>query len=119
MILDSGICTVFRKTDGALPGGMPVPVYTPIAAGWYGELSFETSPVWQTEGRKEQKADGRIRILQNRGIAQNDIVVLEDLARFSDRSEGAAVYRITRAWHGVDDDGPTEITDLTLEVVKP
>lgn len=119
MILDTGICTVFRKTDVSQPGAMPTVGYTRIGGSWYREMSYETSPVWQTDGRREQRADGRIRILQDRGIKQDDVVVLEDLARFQDRSANAAVYRIIRAWHGQDDDGPTLISDLTLEVVMP
>ena len=119
MILDKGICTVFRKTDGASAGGMPTVTYTPIMCSWYGELSYETSPEWQTDGRKEQRADGRIRILQNRSIAQNDVVVPEQLTAFKDKSANAPVYRITRAFHGMDDDGPTLISDLTLEVIRP
>lgn len=119
MILDKGICTVFRESDTSAAGSMPVKSYTPIGCSWYGELSYETSSNWQTEGRKEQKADGRIRILQNRSIAQNDVVILEQLSAYKDRSANAIVYRITRAFHGQDDDGPTQISDLTLEVIKP
>ena len=119
MILDKGICTVFRETDAAEAGAMPVKSYTPIWCSWYGELSFETRPEWQTDGRKEQRADGRIRILQNRGIAQDDVVILEQLSAYNNRSANAVVYRIIRAYHGQDDDGPTQISDLTLEVIKP
>ena len=119
MILDKGICTIFRKQDVSAAGAMPTVTYLPIWASWYGELSYETSPVWQTEGRKEQKADGRIRVLQSRRIAQNDVVVLEHLASFDERSSDALVYRITRAFHGTDDDGPTDVSDLTLEVIHP
>ena len=116
MILDTGICTVFRAHDIAQPGEMPKKAYTPICHGWYGELSFETSPVWATEGRNEQRVDSRIRILQNRAIAQDDVVIL---ARVDEFPSGAVAYRITRAYHGVDEDGPTPITDLTLEVISP
>ena len=119
MILDKGIATVYRKTDTAEAGDMPDYSDVMIFQSWYGELNYETSPEWQTDGRKEQHADGRIRILQNRGIAQNDVVILEQLAAYKDRSANAIVYRITRAFHGQDDDGPTPISDLTLEVVKP
>lgn len=119
MILDTGICTVFRKTDASSPGDKPIPQYTPIWQSWYGEMSYETSPNWQTEGRKERKADGRIRILQDREIAQNDVVVLEELTSFDSRTAGAPVYQITRAYHGIDDEGPTPISDLTLEVYTP
>lgn len=119
MILDSGICTVFRKTDVSEPGCMPTYTYLPIWASWYAELSYETAPTWQTDGRKEQRADERIRVLQCRTIRQNDVVVLEHLESFAERTEGAPVYKVIRAYHGADDDGPTMISDLTLEVIEP
>lgn len=119
MILDAGICTVFHPGNSAEPGKMPTVTYTPIWASWYGVLNYETSPQWATEGRKEQKADGRIRIQQCDRITQDDIVILEHLESYDSRSEGATVYRIIRAWHGNDDDSPAKISDLTLEVVKP
>lgn len=119
MILDSGICTIFRRTDAAQPGAMPVPVHTPIFRSWYGELDFETSPVWQTDGRKSLQADARIRVLQNREIRQHDVVILRELEDWPDPAGADTVYQITRAYHGTDDDGPTPITDLTLEVVQP
>ena len=119
MILDTGICTVFRETDTSEAGGMPTAGYTLVGSSWYRELSYETAPAWPTDGRKEQRTDDRIRILQNRGIVQNDVVVTEMLTRFQDKSANAKVYRVTRAYHGLDDDGPTPITDLTLEVIKP
>jgi hypothetical protein len=119
MILDTGICTVFRKADTSAAGAMPVMSYTPIWCSWYRELSYETAPAWPTDGRTEQKADGRIRILQDRAIAKDDVVILEQLAAYKDRSQNAKVYRITRAYHGMDDDGPTQISDLMLEVIEP
>lgn len=119
MILDKGICTIFRKTDSSEPGGMPVWTYVPIWASWYAELSFETTPRWQTEGRKEVRADAKIRVMQCRQIRQNDVVVLEHLESFDDRSPDAETFQIIRAYHGTDDDGPTPISDLTLEVIHP
>ena len=119
MILDKGICTVFRPTDTSGPGAMPEWTYIPIWASWYGEPSFETTGRWQTEGRKELRTDAKIRIMQNRQIRQNDVVVLEHLESFDDRNPNAEVFQITRAWHGQDDDGPTPISDLTLEVITP
>ena len=116
MILDTGICSVFHAYDTAQPGEMPRKGYSLLCQSWYGELSFETSPVWATEGRNEQRVDSRIRILQNRAIAQDDVVVL---AQVDDVASDAVIYRITRAFHGVDADGPTPITDLTLEVIAP
>ena len=105
MILDTGICTVFHAYDTAQPGEMPRKGYSLLCQSWYGELS-----------RNEQRVDSRIRILQNRAITQDDVVVL---AQVDDVASDAVIYRITRAYHGVDADGPTPITDLTLEVISP
>lgn len=109
MILDTGICTVYREEDISDPGEMPQKGYTKIFESWYGVRNFATAPVWQTEGRKEQKCDLKIRILQNIAIRQNDIAELPDGKR----------YRIIRAYHDEDEDGPTRITDLSLEVIDP
>ena len=117
MILDSGICTIFRKINTAEPGRKPVWGYRLIHRGWYGELNFETAPARPTESREEVHTDARIRIYQNRSIANHDRVKLE---RFSDaeRPEADEVFEVTRAWHGVDEESGEPITDLTLEVVK-
>jgi len=120
MILDNGICTVFRGADIAGPGEMPNPVYTVIGKSWFGELSFASSPSRPTEGRQEKRIDNKIRILQNRAIRENtDVVILRDLDRFADRQPEDEVFLIVRAFHGLDDDSPTEITDLSLEVTRP
>ena len=119
MILDTGICTIFRAEDTADPGDVPVPGYTLLGKSWYSEINFETSPGWKTEGRLYQQTDARIRILQDRGIRQHDTVVLLDVDTVRDLPAGTPVYRIMRAYHGQDDDGPTLISDLTLEVVTP
>ena len=44
MILDSGICKVFRKANVAAPGAKPTFEDRLIHEGWYGELNFETAP---------------------------------------------------------------------------
>ena len=119
MILDSGVLSVFRKTDVSAPGEKPRPAYTLVGQSWFGELSFETSPARPTEGRQELKTDARVRILQDRSIRQNDIAVLYALDEFNCYDPTAPVYRITRCYHGQDDSGPTPITDLTLEVFTP
>lgn len=119
MILDKGIFTLFRRTDAAGPGHKPVYDYTLMGKGWYGELDFETTPSRETEGRKTLRIDARIRILQRREIRQHDAVVLADVESIRELPEGAPVYDIERAFHGLDDDGPTPITDLTLREVMP
>lgn len=119
MILDSGVLSVFRKTDVSAPGEKPSPVYTLIGQSWYGELSFATSPSRPTEGRQELKMDARVRILQDRSIRQNDVAVLYALTEFNDHDPALTVYRIIRCYHGQDDSGPTQITDLSLEIIQP
>ena len=119
MILDSGICSIFRPADVAEPGAMPSLQLTLIGQSWYGELNYESSPTRPTKGRNEQRTDQRIRILQNKAIRQNDVAVLMDVTSESAIPAGAPRYAITRCFHGLDDDGPTLITDLSLEVTRP
>ena len=120
MILDKGICSLFRGVSQELSGEMPRRTLQRYFRSWYGELDFETSPARPTEGREERLTDARIRILQNRDIRQGDVAVLADTADAEQAAaDGLPVYRITRAWHGKDDGSPTEITDLTLEVYEP
>lgn len=119
MILDRGICSIFRKVDTAEAGAMPRPGYILIYQSWYGEPSFETNSARPTDGRKELRTDARIRIMQNREIRQNDVCVLRDVCRFSQVKKSELVFRINRAFHGQDDDGPTLISDLSLEAMEP
>lgn len=113
MILDTGICAIYRATNNAAPGAMPVYEDVLICQSWYGELNFETAPVWPTERREDVRTDARIRILQNRAINNHDVAVL-------DRWDGStARYRVTRAYHGVDGESGEPITDLSLEVMEP
>ena len=93
MILDRGIAEIFARSNMAPKGEKPIWTETLRFRSWYAELSFETSPVWQTERRLAQKADARIRIAQCR------------------------VYTIARAYHGTDEESGEDITDLTLEEV--
>lgn len=111
MILDTGICKVYHKTNIAGPGAMPVYQDTLIAEGWYGELNFETAPVRPAGPRENVRTDTRVRILQNRQINNHDRVLLS--------AEDGVVYEVTRAYHGTDADNGEPITDLSLEVVTP
>ena len=108
MILDSGICGIYREMDVSDPGEMPEKEPVKIFESWYGLRGFETSPVWQTEGRQERQVDLKIRIMQCLDIRQNDVAIV-----------AGKKYRIIRAYHGEDEDGPTRITDLSLEVIRP
>lgn len=119
MILDKGVCSVFRKTDISEPGDKPKWEYQLIYQSWYGEPDFATSPAWPTEHRAENQTDARIRILQFRGIRQHDVVVLREIRYLPIPCCDMPIYDIERAFHGYDDDGPTLITDLTLREVSP
>lgn len=119
MILDKGICTVFRKIDVSGPGEKPAFTHTRIYQCWYGELAFETSAARPTDNRRELRTDARVRVLQNLGLKQNDVVVLRAVDTFDQVEPADLVYQITRAYHGQDDDGPTLISDLYLEEVRP
>lgn len=112
MILDKGVCTVYRKVNTAAAGAMPAFEDTVLTTGWYGELNFETSAARPTEGREETKCDARIRILQCRDIANHDRVEIT-----ANGSE-TRVYEVTRAYHGYDPDSGEMITDLSLEVYE-
>lgn len=113
MILDKGVCSVYRKVNIADAGAMPVYQDALLFEGWYGELNFETASARPTENREEVRCDARIRILQCREIANHDRVAIT--------ANGAEtrVYEVTRAYHGRDDDNGEPITDLTLEVYEP
>lgn len=117
MILDTGICSVFREQNVARPGHMPQNAWTLVGKSWYKELSFSTEPTWQTEQREETRQDQRVRIHQMRSIRKEDRAVLADIDDLP--AVGVTVYRITRAYHGQDDDSPALITDLSLEEVSP
>lgn len=106
MILDRGIAEIFARSNVAPKGEKPVWQEALRFRSWYAELSFETSPVWQTERRLAQKADARIRIAQCRDIRQGDTAHLD-----------GRVYAIARAYHGTDEESGEQITDLTLEEV--
>lgn len=117
MILDTGICTVFREENVAPSGYMPRPGWNVLGQSWYKELDYSTEPTWQTEHRQETRTDQRIRIHQMRMIRREDRVVLCQCDRLP--AAGQPIYRVTRAWHGKDDDSPALITDLSLEEVSP
>lgn len=116
MILDDGICTIFRKENVAKPGNMPVYEYKPISRHWYKELEFANVQTYPTTGREETQTDARIRILQDRRVTNHDVVVLANVQRMDDVLKA---YEVTRAYHGKDDDSSERITDLTLMRVRP
>ena len=116
MLLDQGICTILTKTDISGEGKKPKYERTIKAQSYFGRLSFETSPQWPTEHREETKIAERVRILQCRTIGKDDVAELVD---FSDPTQTPQTYKISRAYHGIDDESGEMISDLSLEVMKP
>lgn len=118
MILDTGICTVFRAKNRAMSGYMPTRSWEKIGKSWYKELSFSTEPKLETEKREETRTDQRIRVHQMRYLRKEDHVVLADVNEYPSL-EDHTIYRIERAYHGQDDDTPALISDLSLTEVSP
>lgn len=116
MILDDGICSVFRKVDKAEKGSKPVWGYELVHQSWYKELDFATGETYPTEYREEVQTDTRIRILQNR-VINNHYVVVKDMDGVFDPKKPH--YEVTRAFHGQDPDSGEMISDLTLKGVEP
>lgn len=113
MILDSGICRIIVREHAGEPGNMPALEDAETrCAGYYAELGFETSPAYPTRDRVERRTDARVRILQCRDIREDDVALLTPFASGAERR-----YRITRAYHGTDEESGEAITDLTLEEV--
>ena len=118
MILDAGLCTVYKIQNIAEPGEMPIDGLVKIIECWFGELSFESSPRQYTESLEQVEIARKIRILQDRRISQKAVVVI-----------GSEQYQVERVFHGQDAmesyfargmiyDGTGEmITDLSLSRV--
>ena len=116
MILDSGICTVFRKVDDSKPGGKPKFRYDALCKHWFAELEYANVQTFPTESREETQTDARIRILQDRRIANHDVVVLANTNMVEDVLKA---YEVTRAYHGKESESGELITDLSLQRVRP
>lgn len=106
MILDSGICSIYKIRNTAAAGAMPNETLVKISDNWYGELSFESSPFQQTESQEQVQISQRIRILQDKTISNKAIVII-----------GSAQYSVERLYHGKDDESGELITDLNLSTV--
>lgn len=116
MILDDGICTVFRRVNVAERGNMPKYRHDPISRHWYKMLDFGTVPANRTGDREETRTDARLRILEDRRITNQDVIVLANVPRLDDV---LVAYEVTRAYHGRDTESGERITDMTLTKVRP
>lgn len=82
---------------------MPVFSLSEKYISWYGELNFETNPIYATANQEDVEISARIRIIQNRTISNQDVAILSGIQ-----------YEIKRAFHGIDEENGQPITDLTL-----
>lgn len=115
MILDTGICTIFKKVNTAEAGNMPAFAYAYKYQSWYGELDFATSPAVPTDDRIDVETSARFRITQDRAVTNHDVLVVGTFDNYPESEAGMLdVYEITRAFHGVDSDNGQPVTDLTL-----
>lgn len=115
MILDDGICTIFEMVDKARPGGMPDLQPELKTMAWFAYLDFATAEAWPTQNREEVEVTARIRILQDRSITNQNVVVLEETSTLQ---KGMRRLEVVRAYHGHDDENGQPITDLTLKAVS-
>jgi len=96
MILDAGICTIYRVRPGRGEAS-PVAGLEPSYVNWYGLLRYESG-----SGAETGDITQKIRI-HDADVAEFDIAVIAEKP-----------WRITRVYHGVDDDNHQPIADVTL-----
>lgn len=97
MILDAGICQIYRVDKQRGPDG-PADGLMPLYDDWYGILRSES-------GAGSEPGDVVIRIrIHDCDATANDILYA-----------AGQYWTITRSFHGIDDDTAMPIADLTLE----
>jgi hypothetical protein len=103
MILDSGICSIYREVNCANGGNTPRPQSQRIYSGWFGTLNFSSDDYGGIKQADVQKIDLRIRIHQCAEVTGRDKV-----------SADGKIYEIVRVYHGFDNDNQQPISDLSL-----
>jgi len=106
MILDTGMCSIYKITNTAPAGAKPKDGLVLISQQWYGELAFGSEPIDHTESLQQVEITQRIRVLQNRSITKKAVVAI-----------GADQYQVERLYHGTDNESGERITDLSLSRV--
>lgn len=115
MLLDDGIATIYASEDVSGAGDAPKYARIERTQSYYAELGYETKPEDPTGRRTEQRIDARIRIQQCRAIREDDVA---QLGSFHDGKESGLLYKIVRAYHGVDEENGMPISDLSLMEVS-
>lgn len=96
MILDTGICKIYRVRAGR-PQTSPTSGLKAVYNNWYATLGHES-------GGGGEAGDNQLRIRCHDGdIAEYDIAMI-----------GKQPWRVTRVYHGKDDENGQPIADLTL-----
>ena len=107
MILDSGICKIYKINDISETGEMPKKNLILESKSWYGELDFSSSPIQHTDVSEMIEISQRIRIIQNRMIMKNKTIVII----------GADQFNVERIFHGKDEETGELISDISLSQV--
>lgn len=109
MILDKGICKVYRLEDISAPGDMPKERLVQFHESWFGELDFASNSDQKTQYREDVITSARIRIYQNREITNLNAVTLS--------TDPEKRFEVTRVYHSRDDESGEPISDLNLKAV--
>lgn len=110
MLLDSGIATIWRGTNTAPAGDMPVIEYTiQFFQSYYGDKTVGINRYW-TAMAHDDRADLLVEIQRNSGISTADRCEISPVLDI----ESAGMYKIIQVQHLLDEDGQP-VTDLTLE----
>lgn len=111
-MLDSGVLEIWRGSNVAPAGSMPVMKYAQIFESQYEDRTVGVTR-WYAAKRNGDRADYLVRINRNYGIsAASDLVVLRPFSHL----DGDA-YKIDQIQQVLDDDG-IWMTDLMLERVE-
>lgn len=110
MRYDSGELTIYKKTNVAEPGRMPVASYTRGETLCYADLTVGISRYNQAR-QNDALIDLLVRVPRTYGVRANDVVTIRPYSHPVDESELYAVYQ---AQLTTDEDG-LPVTDLSLE----
>jgi hypothetical protein len=106
MILDSGICYIDAVRNIAVAGELPSCLLVRICTCYFGDLGYESATIQYTESMEQIEISRRIRVLQNKDIANKAVVTI-----------GTDEYQVERVYHGVDSESGELVSDLSLSKV--
>lgn len=102
MLLDAGICIIYRSENAAPSGDMPKEAWAERSQHWYGELTVGVTR-YRAALKDNERADLLLRIWRDRDIRTTDRCMVD-----------GALYKINQVQHRTDEDGLL-VTDLELE----